>query len=88
MMSEDNRISTVGVFLVGAGLGAAIALLFAPKSGKETRRLISRKAEDSADFVTSKGRELRRQAEDFVEKGFKTAEKLADRSKSLADRVV
>ena len=65
MISEDNRISTVGVFLVGAGLGAAIALLFAPKSGKETRRLISRKAEDGADFVTSKGRELRRQAEDF-----------------------
>jgi gas vesicle protein len=87
-MIENRRGSILGVFFVGAAVGAAIALLFAPKSGRETRRLITRKAEEGADFVTSKSKELRRQAEDFVGKGFKTAEKLADRGKSLADRVV
>jgi gas vesicle protein len=88
-MNENNRTtSMIGVFLVGASLGAIAALLFAPKTGKETRRLISRKAEESADYVTAKSRELRQQAEDFVEKGFKTAERLADRGRSIADRVV
>lgn len=87
-MTENTPTSVVGAFVVGFTFGAVVALLFAPKSGRETRRLISRKAEESADYVTAKSRELRQQAEDFVEKGFKTAEKLADRGKSIADRIV
>jgi gas vesicle protein len=87
-MNENSRASIASAFFIGAGLGATLALLFAPQAGKETRRMITRKAEDGKDYVTTKSRELRRQAEDFVEKGFKTAEKLADRGKSIADRVV
>jgi gas vesicle protein len=88
-MTEDNRITAfLTAFFAGAAVGATIALLFAPKTGRETRRLISRKAEQGADYVTSRSRELRRQAEDFVDKGVKTAGKIADRGKSFADRVV
>jgi gas vesicle protein len=42
------------VFLAGAGIGAAFALLFAPKSGRETRELLARTATDSRDFLTNK----------------------------------
>jgi gas vesicle protein len=48
-------------FLAGAGIGAVLALLFAPKSGKETRELLARTATDSRDFLASKvteGRQL------------------------------
>jgi gas vesicle protein len=41
-------------FLAGAGIGAAFALLFAPKSGRETRDMIARSATDSRDFITNK----------------------------------
>jgi gas vesicle protein len=41
-------------FLAGAGIGAAFALLFAPKSGRETREAIARTATDSRDFITNK----------------------------------
>ena len=41
-------------FLAGAGIGAVLALLFAPKSGRETRELIARTATDSKDFVAGK----------------------------------
>ena len=41
-------------FLAGAGVGAALALLFAPKSGRETRDFIARTATDSRDYLSNK----------------------------------
>ncbi len=67
-MSDDDG-SKFGFFLAGLGIGAILALLFAPKSGEETRRLIAGKAEEGRDYLTSKGRELREQAEDLMERG-------------------
>ena len=68
-MSEENCGSKVGFFLAGLGIGAVMALLFAPRSGKETRDMIVQKAEEGRDFVVSKSEEIRKQAEDAVEKG-------------------
>lgn len=68
-MSEDNGASKVGIFLAGLGVGAVVALLLAPRSGKETRDFIVQKTEEGRDFVKSKSEELRKQAEDAVEKG-------------------
>ena len=61
------------IFVAGAGIGAVLALLFAPKSGRETRDLIARTANDSRDFLTNKmteGRQIvdekrRRVTDDF-----------------------
>jgi gas vesicle protein len=39
-MSENNRGSMVGGFLLGAAIGAGLALIFAPMAGSETRRRI------------------------------------------------
>ena len=50
------------------GIGAVLALLFAPKSGKETRDFLTEKAEEGRDYVTARGRDLRKQAEDVVDK--------------------
>ena len=68
-MSEENDGSKVGFFLAGLGTGAVMALLFAPRSGKETRDMIAQKAEEGRDYVISKSEEIRKQAEDAVEKG-------------------
>ncbi len=68
-MSENNGASNLGFFLAGLGIGAILALLFAPQSGKETRELIAQKATEGRDYVTTRGRELRQQAEDLVDKG-------------------
>ncbi|HZP01450.1 MAG TPA: YtxH domain-containing protein [Terriglobia bacterium] len=68
-MSENDGGTKVAFFLAGMGIGAIVALLFAPRSGKETREFISKKAEEGKDYVASRGREIRQQAEDYVEKG-------------------
>jgi gas vesicle protein len=68
-MSEENDGSKAAFFLAGLGIGAVIALLLAPRSGKETRDMIVQKAEEGRDFVKTKSEEIRKQAEDAVEKG-------------------
>jgi gas vesicle protein len=68
-MSENNGAGYLGFFLAGLGIGAALALLFAPQSGRETRDLIAQKANEGKDYVTNRSRELRAQADDLVEKG-------------------
>lgn len=47
----EQRSSGVGPLLLGLVLGTGIALLLAPQSGAETRRLIRKKAEDAKDAV-------------------------------------
>ncbi len=69
MSEEGNGATNLGFFLAGLGIGAILALLFAPRSGKETREYIAGKAEEGRDYVKAKSEDLRRQAEGAVEKG-------------------
>lgn len=43
---------TLTAFLVGAAVGAGVALLYAPYAGAETRRRIADKSRDLKDRVT------------------------------------
>lgn len=65
---SDNVGSKVSVFLVGLGIGALIGILFAPKSGEETRDYLSSKADEGRDYAQKKARELRERAEDLLER--------------------
>lgn len=56
-------------FLTGLGIGAAIGVLYAPKSGRETRELIMQKAEESRDYARDTAQKARDQASQWVGKG-------------------
>ena len=64
----DNGGSKLSFFLVGLGLGSLLGLLFAPKSGEETRDYLSTKADEGRDFAQKKARELRERAEDLLQR--------------------
>ena len=68
-MAKCDVATKVSYFVAGASIGAAIALLFAPQSGEETRKQIADKAQDGSDFVVSKSREIRKHAEELVDSG-------------------
>jgi gas vesicle protein len=61
MAREDgNGVGSVLVaFLVGAVAGAAVALLFAPAAGKETREFLSDKAREGRDKAVEAARQTR-----------------------------
>lgn len=67
--SDNNRgTSNFAFFLAGIGFGAAIALLFAPGSGQETRDMIGAKAAQGRNYVNTRSKEVREQAEQMVGK--------------------
>jgi gas vesicle protein len=67
-MSDRDGNSFVW-FLAGLGLGALVGVLYAPRSGSETREEIRARAEQGRDYVRSRAREAREQATGWVEKG-------------------
>lgn len=59
-MAHDSSSGSVFMaFVIGAVAGAAVALLYAPASGEETRRKLSDKARESRDRADQMGREGR-----------------------------
>ena len=56
-------------FLAGLGIGAVVGVLYAPKSGAETRDTILRSAEEGRDFVVTRARQAREQANEWVDRG-------------------
>lgn len=62
----DNVGSKVSFFMVGLGIGALVGILFAPKSGEETREYLSSKAEEGRDYAQRKAQELRERADDLI----------------------
>ncbi len=64
-MDDDNRLS---YFFLGLGLGVAVGVLFAPKSGAETREFIRAKAGEGVDFVKQRGDEFRSSAADTIDR--------------------
>jgi gas vesicle protein len=65
-MEDDNKFS---YFFLGLGLGVAVGLLFAPKSGAETRDLLLTKADEGKEYLKQRGSELKDSASDILEKG-------------------
>ena len=74
----DNVGSKVTYFLVGLGVGAFVGILFAPKSGEETRDILLKKADEGKDYAQRKARELRERADELIERGKEVAVRKKD----------
>ena len=57
--------STVPYFLLGAGIGGGIALLFAPQAGRRVRARLRHTALASADYLKDSTTGIRSQAADL-----------------------
>jgi len=55
-------------FLLGLGVGIGIGMLFAPKSGADTRQLIKDKTGEGADYLKQRSSELKDSAGDLLNK--------------------
>lgn len=84
-MATDNQ-QAFGWFLAGLGIGALVGILYAPKSGRETREDILSTAKDGTEYVRVKAREAADQAGALVDRGKTQAQQYAQRGREVVDR--
>ncbi len=65
----DNDGSGILWFLAGLGIGAAVGILYAPKSGEETRQQLRDAAEQGRDVVKERAQQAKDQAGTWADKG-------------------
>ena len=67
-MSDRDGNSFVW-FLAGLGLGALAGVLYAPRSGAETRDQLLARAEEGREYMRDRAREAREQAHQWADRG-------------------
>ncbi len=72
-----RTIEKIGWLLIGAAAGAGVALLYAPRAGKETRKMIRRSAEDARDAIAEKGGDILDAGREVYRKGADVASSAA-----------
>jgi|SRR5579883_2738032 len=79
-MDENKGLS---YFLLGVGIGVAVGILFAPKSGEETRGAIKQKAGEGKDYLVQKAGESK---EYLAQKAGESKEYLAQQTQTIRDK--
>lgn len=75
-MGNNDLSSKLGYFLVGAGIGAVVALLFAPKPGHELRADISDATRRGIDYANDSARTIGERATNMYQTGREKASEL------------
>lgn len=82
------RLRYVAVALVAGTVGAAVALLLAPDSGRNTRRKMLRRLEREREALVRQSRRLAEQAGDYLEEAVRDSKKAVARvADDVADEV-
>jgi gas vesicle protein len=76
-MARDNGSYLVW-FTAGAAIGATIALLYAPQTGKDTRRYLGKKSRQGREVLTDASGDLAEKGKELFEKGRRMADEAAD----------
>jgi len=68
-MSDRDNSNSFMWFLAGLGFGALIGVLYAPRSGKETRDALKNTAKEGSEYLKNRGREARETVNQWVDRG-------------------
>ncbi len=76
-MARDNG-NTIIWFTAGAAIGATIALLYAPQTGRDTRRLLHKKTRQGREALAEAGGDLAEKGKELIDRGRRMADDAAD----------
>jgi gas vesicle protein len=81
-MARDDSGTVVVAFVLGAIAGAAVALLMAPTSGEETRRVLADKAREGRERAS----QAARQGREFVNRQKETVSSAIERGREAYEQ--
>jgi gas vesicle protein len=84
-MTVEEKLKYLGVALVAGTVGAMVALLIAPQSGRDTRKLLRKRYDRESAALRKKSRRMIEDAEEFVEGKIQDGRRVIDHA---GERVV
>jgi gas vesicle protein len=85
-MAEENKINGLAWFVAGLGVGALVGILYAPKSGRETREDLVSGAREGTEYLRTRSRQAAEQVGDLVDKGKEHVGEYVERGREVVDR--
>jgi gas vesicle protein len=86
MENANNTGKLIGALLLGAVVGGALGILFAPDKGSETRKKFSAKSDDLTDAMKEKFNDLLEEVKKGVETAKDKAKEFAENGTAKADK--
>jgi gas vesicle protein len=90
MAKQDSGIPVLW-FLGGAAVGGVLALLFAPETGRHTRRRLAKQAKRGTRALSEQGRDVYEKGREVYDRGREIAEEAAEmfeRGRKLAEKQI
>ncbi|HZU32678.1 MAG TPA: YtxH domain-containing protein [Candidatus Angelobacter sp.] len=84
-MSDRENSNSLIWFLAGLGFGALMGVLYAPRSGRETRDAIINSAQEGSEFLKTRGKEARETVSQWVDRGKDVMNQKKDQISSAID---
>ncbi len=85
-MAEENKIQGLGWFLAGLGVGALVGILYAPKSGRETRDELVSGAREGTEYLRNRTRQAAEEVSALVDKSKEQMGEYVERGREAVDR--
>lgn len=86
METPSNIGKTVGALLVGAAIGGALGILFAPDKGSRTRKKLMAKGEDLTDTMKDKFEDFMDSVKEEIEEAKSKASEYMSNGTSKAEK--
>jgi gas vesicle protein len=85
-MAEDNKVNGLAWFLAGLGVGALVGILYAPKSGRETREDLISGAREGTEYLRNRSRQVADQMGNLVDQSKEQIGEYVERGREVVDR--
>jgi gas vesicle protein len=82
-MAEESKGQGLVWLLAGIGIGALVGVLCAPKSGRETREDIARRAREGTEYLRTRTKQTAEHVGTLVDKGKEQVGEYVERGQSL-----
>src|ERR1035438_2917657 len=87
-MAEDKKAQQLGWFIAGLGVGALVGILYAPKSGRETRESLANGAREGTEYLRNRPQQAAEKVSDLLDKGKEHAGVYVDRGRAQWEEFV